>query len=348
MSNPVNAAPAAAPRAAEEAYSSAFDSFLSQPTSPEQMTSDAKQAPQAQPQAESSVSDSSEETSVAAPKYLEVPVTDERGRRMVKVDLSDEASLKKVVARAHQAQQLLSRVNKAEDTLKKLQTERDELSTNFKKLNDIFEQHGEEGLIDMLRGKKGAFKDWEEQRFARRKFMETASDEERRAAELEERLAQIENQRSIELKRQEAKDKEYAEREETQLTQDLVNRFTPVFNKYRFEGKLDAAVAEVLDEKIWNNAMSELEKLDENQINQASIDRAFRASYVKFQSLMQNKAKTDVKKQVEATKKAAGQSVQAAVKGARTQAPSNNAQIADKAKNTGNWSDLFMDALRKK
>lgn len=366
MANDPKVASGSTPSAQASSPFSALDSFVKNgstdtseppPAAPNQFGQETSSAPQASkataPQASSDSVEMEEGESVqeaaSAKKFLEVPVTDERGRRMVKVDLGDEDAMKRVVARAHQAQQLLSRVNKAEDSNKKMTARLAELEGNWKKLDEVFAQHGEEGLIDMLRGKQGAFKEWEEQRYARRKFMETASEEERRTAELEERLARIEKEKEITAKRLADKDKEYADRESAQLEQDLVNRLTPVFTKYRFEGKLgDVDAEDMLDEKIWDRALGELEKLPEDQLTQNAINQAFRAAYLSLSKVMQARAKTEAKRQVEATKKQAAQTVQAAVKGQKV---SNGSAAVDKARSdikSGNWSDFFMDALNGK
>lgn len=207
-------------------------------------------------------------------------LTDETGRkRRVEVDYSDRASMKKFVEMAHGARKWQAEKDRAISSEKAVREKYEKDRKILDALERAYEEQGEEGVLDLIGGKPGASQTWIQQKIERAKFLESASPHEVAALEQKERLEKLE--RELARSKEESTKREQritAEKESTQLAE-LQSRVNPVFEKYRFDGKLGDADDEALfDETLWNTAMARLKPYEEKgvEITRDLVNQAFR------------------------------------------------------------------------
>lgn len=242
-----------------------------------------------------------------------ITVTDETGkRRRIEIDYSDKAKVKKAYELAAGA--------------RKWQAERDQVLAREKDLSgkmssyDLLEkawaERGEEGVVDLLAGRKGHYQDQVRKQMDRAKFLERASPEEIEA--LKERENTEHRLRDLEKLRKENEDfkKQVSEQREVAEMRSLESKVHPAFHKNRFAGRLGNESQEhMLDEMLWNTTLKRLEPYEEQglDISPELLEKEFATAARNIRQLIGKQAEKKASRAVEQKKQEATENVQAAV-----------------------------------
>lgn len=285
----------------------------------------------------------------AEPSWFEFAVTDDKGRRKVKVDLNNKEQLARVLPQAYGFRKMQAERDVSRQKLEAAEPRLKELESNWQTLEKTYQEGGVEGIIDLLGGKKGHFSEWKKAEFAKETKYASASEIERQKMELEDRLARMERQGELREKNAKAEaERARGEREEAQL-RSLESQITPAFNKHRFAGQLgDTSKEQVIDQAIWDQALKNLEALPETtDLTPALIEKEFRSIATTFKSVIGKQADAKVKQVIQGKKTAAQTQVAAAV--TRSIRPSQIEQSMQSNIRKGGISGLtagLLDVLR--
>lgn len=246
-------------------------------------------------------------------KWLEFQVTDEQGKRKVKVDLNNTDQLKRLLPQAAGFRKMQAERDRQVEWRKTAEPRLKELESNWQTLETSYQEGGIEGLVDLLGGKAGHYKDWFKGEVDKHTKFAGASEAEKRAIAAEEQIARLTKQQEVREKRATDAEKRAAtDKEEAQL-RSVEAQVTPVFNKYRFAGTLGNPDAEAAyDQAIWDQALKNLEALPEDQpLTNTQIEAEFRKVSGKFKAAI-GKAAGAKTRQVLDEKKAEAQTKVAA------------------------------------
>lgn len=285
----------------------------------------------------------------AQPDWLEVPVTDDKGRRKVRVDLSNKEQLAKTLSMAYGFRKMQAERDKAVADLKGTQPRLSELQGHWDTLESAFQAKGIEGVVDILGGKKGHFAEWKKGELDREVKFQTASESEKREMQLQEKLDQMERANAATAKKSadDAK-RAAADKEEAQL-RSLESQVTPAFNKYRTAGTLGSAEQEaVIDQAIWDQALRNLEATpDTVELTPAAIEKEFRTVAMTFKAAIGKRADAKVKEVMDSKKREAQTAVAAAATRRVPASTLDQSMTANIRKGgVGGLTSALMDVLR--
>lgn len=258
--------------------------------------------------------DPTAKSSVSAGKEF-ITVTDEKGKRKIEIDFNNKEQIKKYAQLAHGARKWEAERNQASAKAKELESQLSSLKSNWEVLESTYQKGGVEGLIDLLEGKPGAFREWEAARIERADFLRKASPAERELFEAKEREA-VRQRELEEIRRQneDFKKSVQAEREAAEL-KSLESTVHPVFDRYRFADKLgDSDTEQMFDEMLWNTALKRLEPYEEKGLLTSDlVEKEFKTVAVALRKRINVQAEKRAAKAVEQKKQEATENVQAAV-----------------------------------
>lgn len=232
----------------------------------------------------------------------ELTITDDKGKRVVKFDFSDREKVKKAVQLALGSRKWQAERDQARKELTSIKPEYEKLKQDFSKLDDAFQKGGVKALVGLLSGNDE--KAWDrivEAEIKRREYIANLTPAERMQMEKEEELKREREEKSEIAKKYEQKLKELELKEEQAQLKSLESRVHPTFDKYRFTGKLNDAVAEhELDNALWTRAMARLAEYPEGvELTSALIDKEFRAVAATFNKVIGKQAEKQVKKSID-------------------------------------------------
>ena len=248
-----------------------------------------------------------------------ITITDDQGKRKLEIDYSDRAAIKKAHELAAAARKWQAERDRAQASEKTLSEKNTADRRVLDALEKAYAERGEEGVIDLIAGKPGASAEYIQRRIDRAKFLEKASPAEKAALEAKERLDAQE--REIANLRKEGETREQriaAEREAAELaaTESTVH---PVFEKYRFDGKLGSADdEEIFDEMLWNTALKRLKPYEDKGLPMTKelVDREFRTVATQLRKRINMQAEKKAAAVVEQKKQEATENAQASTVGA--------------------------------
>lgn len=244
-----------------------------------------------------------------------ITVTDEKGKRKVEIDFNNKDQIKKYAQLAHGARKWQAERDQVAAKAKELEGQLSSLKSNWDVLESTYQKGGVEGLIDLLEGKPGAFREWEAARMERADFLKKASPAERELFEAKEREA-VRQRELEEIRRQneDFKKSVQAEREAAEL-KSLESTVHPVFDRYRFADKLgDSDTEQMFDEMLWNTALKRLEPYEEKGLLTSDlVEKEFKTVAVSLRKRINVQAEKRAAKAVEQKKQEATENVQAAV-----------------------------------
>lgn len=244
-----------------------------------------------------------------------ITVTDESGRkRKIEIDYSNKEATKKAHLLAAGARKWQAERDQALQGGKQFQAELQEVKSNWNTLESAYKQGGVEGLVDLLEGRQGAFRDQVRRETEKQKFLENASPEELRTHEAQE--ASKKQARELEsIRRENAEFKKQVETErETAELRSLESKIHPSFSKYRFADKLgDADGEHMFDEMLWNTALKQLEPYEEKgiDISPELIEKTFSTVARSIRNRIGAQAEKKATRVVEQKKQEATENVQA-------------------------------------
>lgn len=283
-----------------------------------------------------------------------ITVTDDQGRRRkVEIDYSNRESIKKAFELQAGARKWQAERDHARTELAKQSKSLSDMQNNWNTMETAFQKGGIEGVIDLLEGRQGAYKNWEKKAIDRARFLDHASPEEIQALEAREQNQRT--QKEVERLRKESQDfqkKMEQEREAAQL-HSLESRVHPVFDKYRFADKLGSPTDEhMFDEMLWNTALKRLEPFEEKglEITNEMVEREFRAVAQSLRKRIGVQAEKQATRAVEQKKREATENVQSKItSGYRQQSGAGkeardlieNRNLTGLLKNWGKYGGLF-------
>lgn len=247
-----------------------------------------------------------------------ITVTDESGRkRKVEIDYSNREAIKKAYAAAAGMRKFQAERDQSLLREKTKDSELSEYKTNWQTLEQAFQKGGEEGLIDLLRGRQGAYKEQIKKELDKAKFLENASPEELEQFNAREEAEKLRQEHAkLRKENEEFKKKVTEEREQSEL-KETQSRVYPVFDKYRFAEKLgDSNDEHMFDQMLWNTALERLKPYEEQGLDLSPelVDREFRNVAASIRKRINLQAERKVDKVVEQKKREATENVQAKVK----------------------------------
>lgn len=272
-----------------------------------------------------------------------ITVTDETGRkRKVEIDYSDRAAIKKAHEMANGARKWQAERDQALQSIKQVQERLAAREKDWNILEQAFQQ-GEEALIDLLRGKKGAYREQIQKEIQRAEFLRNASPEEKQALEAREYAdRQARELEKIRKENEEFKKQVSTERETAEMRA-LESRVHPTFEKYRFADKLgDANDEHMFDEMLWNSALKRLEPYEEQglDISPELVEKEFRAVATAIRKRIGNLAEKKASRTIDQKKQEATENVQSKVMNGY-KSGSNSAREAKDLLNSGNLTGLM-------
>lgn len=208
-----------------------------------------------------------------------ITITDDQGKRKLEIDYSDRAAIRK-------AHELAALARKTQAERDRERTERTALTEKYTSVNRVvealekaFSEKGELGVIDLIAGKPGASADFVRKQVERAKFLEKASPEDVQRLEEKERLEYVERELVKQRRENEDREKRIVEERETAELRSTEATVHPVFEKYRFDGKLGSEDDEAMfDEMLWNTALKRLKPFEDQGVAMTKelVEREFR------------------------------------------------------------------------
>lgn len=283
----------------------------------------------------------------------EITVSDDRGRRKVKVDFNDREKLKKYVRQAHGMRKFQAERDHARKQLDESQSSLNEIKTRWDALEAAYQDNGIRGLVELLDGEKpDAYEQFERSILDRHELRRNASPEELELLDAREREAQRDRElEKIRRENEEFRKRMESEKEATELAA-LESTIHPVYEKYNFTGKLGDGDDEALfNDMLWNSALKKLEPLEEQglEITREMVDRAFGDTANAIRKRIRVQADKRVKSAVSKKKQQAAEVAEKTVqKGIRSNDRAEEARglirdgnISGIFKNWGRYGQLF-------
>lgn len=234
-------------------------------------------------------------------------VDDGKGRKQIKIDYKDKATIKKYAEMAYGMRKFQSE----RDQLRKWKTENEtklnELSEAWSAIEEAHRNEGVKGLVNLLVGEKDAYDKHVNKILEEARFRESATPEELaryEASQEAERIRRENEQIRKELlkeREEQTKAKEQAE------LRSLQERLNPAYAKWNFEGKLgDADLEEQYNTALWQLSINKLKSLPETEeLTQAVINKTFQEVASRFNKAVTTQAKKKVAQTVQKKKDAA-------------------------------------------
>jgi hypothetical protein len=284
--------------------------------------------------------------------WFEFAVTDDKGRRKVKVDLSNKDQLAKILPQAYGFRKMQAERDAASQKLKAAEPRLQELETQWQTLETTYQEGGIEGLVDLLGGKKGHFTEWRQTELEKEARYLNASAAEKKAMDLEQKLSKMERESAAREARAQEAQKQAGTAQEAAQLKNLESQIVPVFNKHRFAGTLgDPAREAIFDKAVWDQALSNLESLpDSTELTSAIVEKEFKTVATAFRASIGKQANQKAKEVIEKKKQNAQGSLAQAASRSFQKPSSNDQQMRANIQKggIGGLTDALMNVLRTK
>jgi hypothetical protein len=254
----------------------------------------------------------SESSAKSSPDVEEIAVSDEQGRRKIRIDWNDREKIKKYVSMAYGARKWQAERDQVRGELQTMKPKFEELQTNWSAVEEAYKADGVAGLVNLIEGKPDAYRDYERKILERYETRKVATPEELDLMDARDREDRIQRElERIRKENEEIRTGVQKDRERAELAQ-LEAQVHPAFDKFRFAGRLGNADDEhMFDEMLWNTTLKRLQPYEESgKLTAARIESEFRAVASKLRQRMQVQAEKQVAKAVEARKEQATANVQ--------------------------------------
>lgn len=328
----------------EEAETYEYGKPLDEPEAPSLSEEDKQETAEGQPDSQES-SEESQDAKAKSEAIEEIIVSDDKGKRKVKIDFNDRAKIKKAYEMAYGMRKFQAERDAVKKELAEIQSKQSELQDAWDAIEKAYQDHGVEGLLSTLLESEDAYQQHVDSIIKRARLREEASPDELRRLEAEERAEQAERRAEQLLKKQEeeaAKQAETRAKTEQAALQAVVD---PAFKKWSFDGKLgDAELEQQYDEALWNLSMKRLRALpDDVELDKQTIDNTFREVASKFRKAVQSSAKKTAETAIQRKKDAAATKAKAVASQGRV--TSQRIQEFDRNLKSGNLTAALKDVL---
>lgn len=262
--------------------------------------------------ADSDASTSDESKSIGKDQE-EIWITDDTGRKKVTVDYSDKEKIKRAFKMAYGMRKYQAERDSARKELESLKTSGNEAKRHWDSVEKAYAKDGIRGLINLVEGDDQAYDRHIQAAVDRHDFRRTASQEEIELMDAREReQSRLREAELLRKENEEFRKKMEQEREEAVL-QSMQATVNPVFEKYRFAGKLGSADDEhMFDEMLWNSSLKELETFEEQgaTITRELVEKVMRKKSTALRNRINVQAEQKVKKVVSQRKQEATENAQ--------------------------------------
>jgi hypothetical protein len=332
------------PAPVEETISSddiSFDTGIQEENSGEDTGSDTEDF-LSQDQSNSSSSEDSLKKTPSDKNIEYVTATDHTGRKVkVKVDYSDKDSIKRAVSMAAGARKWQVERDNYKKELDSYKEQSGKKVDNWDLISSVYEDKGLKGLVNFPEGREDAFDSLVDSANQEREWRARATPEE--LALYQERQERSNKDKELEKIRQELeaiKQGQASTAEQAELSS-IKAEINPVFDKYRFSGKLGNPQHEhILDEMLWTNALKQLENYPENiEITPSIVNKVFRDYSSSLRELVNKQVDKKVSSVVASKKRHATEAAQ--VQAAKNMSKGTGTETATDLIRQGRTSDLF-------
>lgn len=310
----------------------------------EEVAEDMEEVSDAEPQ-EQGVEVESADDQLSASSIEEIFVTDDKGRRKVKVDFSDREKLRKLVAQSYGMRKFQKERDDAMKRIKELESKSGELQSTWDRLQEVFESQGVRGLVNLVSGQEDAYEQHLQQQIERAQAKAKASPEQLKQIEALERAEQIARENELFKKKLEERELREAQQREAMEVEALQTKLNAPFAKYAFTGKLgDAELEQQYNEALWNLATNKLRQLPEEQeLTDALVDKTFREVALRFNKAVAKQVKEKTATTTQRRKDAAATRV---AQKARAGIPQVDVASSFKQDiSTGNWGRALAQVM---
>lgn len=262
-----------------------------------------------------------------------ITISDEKGQRKIEIDYSNKTAIQNAYKMAHGARKWQAERDSARAELGPVKSQLETMKSNWDTLENVHASRGLEGVIDLLEGRQGAYKDHLKKALDRQEFIRRASPEELEAlqhkenAEVSSRELDKIRKENEEFRKQMTAEKETAEMRATE------SKVHPAFDKYRFADKLgDPAAEQMFDQMLWKAVIDNLSPYEEQYgsataIPQEIIDKEFRTVSTVLRNRINVQAEKKASKVVEQKKQEATEHVQAKIQSGYKTGGSRDAEM---------------------
>jgi hypothetical protein len=235
-----------------------------------------------------------------------INVTDETGKKRLKVDWNDRDAIKKQLSLLAGARKWQAERDRALSQLQEVKAKEDNIKA-WDVIEAAWNQGREKAVIDVLAGKQGAAQEWLTGEIEKQAKYQQATPQEREFYDMQERMkaqaSQIEetNKKMQEQTERASKAKQEAEQAE------LRTYATDAFMKVRFNGQLaDAAAEQQLNEVIWSQALARIDAMpDGTAVTAQLMEKEFAAVADTFRKVVKQQVETGTKKAMDQKKEQA-------------------------------------------
>lgn len=279
------------------------------------------------------------------PDVEELIVSDDSGRKKLKIDWNNREQIKKYISMAAGMRKFQAERDKYKAELEKVSPEHKEYKESWTALQKAYDENGVAGIINLVTGDKEGHQKYLSREMQKMKFREEASPQELERMELQELLDKERRDRERQKKEFDDILKKSQEKDSEANLKELKSQINPVFEKYRFAGKLGNPAAEArFDKAIWRDAMETLDALPEHtELTPEMVNKAFRDAASDYRAMIKQEADAKAKKVIESKKVAAKEAV---VKSVTSGVKNNSSREAfDSDVKKGDWHSAIRGLL---
>lgn len=228
----------------------------------------------------------------SSPDTEEITITDDKGRRKIKIDLSDREKNVKAHKLAYGARKWQAERDSERTAHATTKAERDSLKENWSSVEAAYRDEGVAGLVNLIEGKADAYDAYKADLLSKHESRKGASAEELDLMDAREREEKLSREIALARRDNENTKAEIAKEREAAELASLESQVNPTFDRYRFAGRLgDKDDEHTFDTMLWNTAMDRLLPYEEKGLlTQARIDAEFREVATRMRKRIQVQA----------------------------------------------------------
>jgi hypothetical protein len=277
------------------------------------------------------------EQSTPAEDFEYVFVTDDTGRKKLKVDYKDREGIKKAHQLAAGFQKIKTEREKLLLQSRETAKEVEDLKNLRDTLNSTWAEEGIAGIYNKMRAANPELPSWEDtilQEALQVQRYRNASPEERKSLEDSKELVKLKRAQEEWVRQQESMKKESEQAKEAAEVERFMATITPHFEKHRFTEIADSAKAERMDARLWREAKEEFKRLEDagKPVTPAVAAKIFKDIADDIRSLISSSVADKTAQEMERKKKVAQTKVAGATEKGAASASKEDEFSADVAK----------------
>jgi len=270
-----------------------------------------------------------------------INVTDDSGKKRLKIDWNDKETIKKQLSLLAGARKWQAERDSALAKVKEVEGKQDSIKA-WDAIESAWTKSGLEGVVDLLGGKQGHFKEWRDAEFAKVAQYNAASQPERDFMDMQERLSkQAKENEELTTRLKGESEKSIQKKQEAEAAE-MRSYAVDAFSKHRFDGTMGDPVAEQqINEVVWSQALSKIDAMPEGTaITPALMEREFKAAADLFRKHISTQVASGTKKMIEQKKEQAQNKLNEAGKASTKPATKESEQFTKDVK-SGNIGDAL-------